>query len=194
MPPHLLSFLPARLIPDNVDTATVPMVIHTHFGAASAIHVIARIDGTVTLSATDCETLITAAEDIGTLRAAEAREAKTDKDAAGRQPVRRVRHAASRGRTPHQDLAGTPRPDISGARRQSRGVPQLSHRDRGAEEARLRPGVPVSRRGARDGGRRPAVRRMTVAGEAVPTLLAARSVHFGPPAQARLDADRATAV
>ncbi len=56
------------------------MVIHTHFGAASAIHVIARIDGTVTLSATDCETLITAAEDIGTFalpRRARLRSTKT---------------------------------------------------------------------------------------------------------------------
>ena len=36
MPPRLLSFLPAGLIPDKVDTASVPVVIHTHSGAASA--------------------------------------------------------------------------------------------------------------------------------------------------------------
>ena len=65
----------------------VPVVIHTHSGAALAIHVIARTDDTWTLSATDYETLLTAAEDIGTLRAAEAREAKIDKDAAPRQTV-----------------------------------------------------------------------------------------------------------
>ncbi len=51
----------------------------------NAIHIIARTDDTVTLSATDYEALLTAAEDvedIGTLRAAEAREAETGKDAA----------------------------------------------------------------------------------------------------------------
>ena len=36
MPPRLLSFLPAGLVPDKVDTASVPVVIHTHSGAASA--------------------------------------------------------------------------------------------------------------------------------------------------------------
>ncbi len=51
----------------------------------NAIHIIARTDDTVTLSATDHEALLAAAEDvedIGTLRVAEAREAEIGKGAA----------------------------------------------------------------------------------------------------------------
>ncbi len=36
MPPRLLSFFPAGLIPEKVDTASLPVVIHTHSSAASA--------------------------------------------------------------------------------------------------------------------------------------------------------------
>lgn len=49
------------------------------------VDIIARTDDTVTLSATDYETLLTAAEDVEdicTLRAAEARDAEVGKDAA----------------------------------------------------------------------------------------------------------------
>lgn len=51
----------------------------------NAIHIIARTDDTVTLSATDYETLLTVAEDvedIDTLRGAEAREAEIGKNVA----------------------------------------------------------------------------------------------------------------